>query len=380
MDLAHASQKKRNDPSVFFRLWPTPSTALIDACFVARALPAMSSFDGLFSLVESTLDSSAAHWLREHVEVPEALLRFSWHEQALHRVWLAEALNLCLLHTLVNAVPDGYRYVEEQARGGRKVVFDHGALRTVDWPHNGELPRGRQAFARLLEPLGFTDVRTYPLTKLNMTGWGYRQMDLPEDIAQFFVSELHPGRFSETFQSAVTRVVSSSRDPLGAEHVSILKRLQLTRHCSLPEAQALLPGLYRAFDRQHGAVLETDYRCLLDESAEMAWIATEGNRFNHLTDRVANLETTVAQQRALQRPMKDSIEVSATGRVMQTAYRACPVTRGLVDASGHYCEHQVPGSFVEFIQRKVDPDTGRLDLNFDSSNAQGIFKMTASKT
>ena len=50
------------------------------------------------------------------------------------------------------------------------------------------------------------------------------------------------------------------------------------------------------------------------------------------------------------------------------------------DASGHYCEHQVPGSFVEFIQRKVDPDTGRLDLNFDSSNAQGIFKMTASKT
>jgi len=64
---------------------------------------------------------------------------------------------------------------------------------------------------------------------------------------------------------------------------------------------------------------------------------------------------------------------------MQTAYRACTVTRELIDAQGLCREHQVPGSFVEFIQRKVDPDTGRIDLNFDSSNAQGIFKMTDSK-
>lgn len=339
----------------------------------------MSSFDGLFSLVESALDQPTAHWLREHVEVPPALQRFNWSEQSLHRVWLAQALNLCLFHTLVNAVPDGRRYVEEQARQGRKVVFDHGAIRTVDWPINGQLPRGRQAFARLLEPLGFTDVRTYPLTKLNMTGWGYRQMDLPEDIAQFFVSELHPGRFSEAFQHAVSRVVGSSLDPLQPEHLNLLNRLSLTRHCSLSEARTLLPALHRAFGRQHGVVHAADYQCLLNESAEMAWIATEGNSFNHLTDRVQDLNACVARQRELQRPMKDSIEVSASGRVMQTAYRACTVTRELIDAQGQCREHQVPGSFVEFIQRKVDPDNGRIDLNFDSSNAQGIFKMTDSK-
>ena len=339
----------------------------------------MPSFDALFSLVESVLGKPNASWLRDHVQVPEALHGFNLSEQALHRVWLAEALNLCLFHKLVDAVPDARRYVEEQAAQGRKVVFDHGAIRTVDWPSNGELPRGRLAFSRLLEPLGFTDVRTYPLTKLNMTGWGYRQMDLPEDIAQFFVSELHPGRFSEAFQGAVSQVVSSSRDPLQAEHLSILKQLQLTRHCTQHEAHTLLPALYRAFDRQHGVVHEADYQCLLNESAEMAWIATEGNSFNHLTDRVQDLEACVAQQRDQQRPMKDSIEVSASGRVMQTAYRACSVTRGLIDAQGHCRAHQVPGSFVEFIQRKVDPDTGRIDLNFDSSNAQGIFKMTDSK-
>ncbi len=177
----------------------------------------------------------------------------------------------------------------------------------------------------------------------------------------------------------MTRVVSSSRDPLTAEHLSILKRLRLTRHCSLEEALVLLPALYRAFDRQHGVVQLADYQTLLNESAEMAWIATEGNSFNHLTDRVIDLEAVVAEQNRLERPMKDSIEVSTSGRVMQTAYRACTVTRGLADAAGCVQEHQVPGSFVEFIQRKIDPDTDRLDLNFDSSNAQGIFKMTASK-
>jgi len=339
----------------------------------------MSSFEGLFSLVASVLGQPAAQWLEIHVEVPAALHDFSSHQDALHRVWLAEALNLCLLHKLVEAVPDGRRYVEEQVEDGRKVVFDHGAIRTVDWSANGELPRGRQAFSRLLEPLGFTDVRTYPLTKLGMTGWAYRQMDLPEDIAQFFVSELHPGRFSEPFQQAVGRVVGSSRDPLQAEHLSILERLRLTRHCALAEAQAVIAALYRAFDRQHGAVLLADYQTLLAESAEMAWIATAGNSFNHLTDRVDDLEATVARQRQLQRPMKDSIEVSTSGRVMQTAYRACTVTRGLIDAQGQYREHSVPGSFVEFIQRRIDPETARIDLNFDSSNAQGIFKMTASK-
>lgn len=338
----------------------------------------MTAFQGLFSLVASTVGQPAADWLKHRVDVPPALQDFSWSDEAVHRVWLAEALNLCLFHKLVEAVPDGLRYVDEQFENGRKVVFDHGAIRTVDWVENGELPRGRLAFSRLLEPLGFTDVRTYPLTKLNMTGWGYRQMDLPEDIAQFFVSELHPGRLSQAFQNAVSRVVTSSRDPLSAEDLSILKRLQTTRHCSLAEATRLLPGLYRAFGRQHGVVHEADYRQLLSESAEMAWISTEGNSFNHLTDRVENLEATVEEQIRRERPMKDSIEVSGSGRVMQTAYKACTVSRELLDANGVARAHQVPGSFVEFIQRKIDPDTGKLDLNFDSSNAQGIFKMTAS--
>jgi hypothetical protein len=43
-------------------------------------------------------------------------------------------------------------------------------------------------------------------------------------------------------------------------------------------------------------------------------------------------------------------------------------------------EREVPGSFYEFITRLRMPEKdGKrpLDLSFDSSNAQAIFKMTA---
>ncbi len=79
--------------------------------------------------------------------------------------------------------------------------------------------------------------------------------------------------------------------------------------------------------------------------------------------------------------MKPTIESSRSGRVRQTAFRADVVAREFLRDDGSVVHHQVPGSFYEFIQRDFvsDPATGhrRLDLAFDSSNAQGIFKMTA---
>lgn len=76
--------------------------------------------------------------------------------------------------------------------------------------------------------------------------------------------------------------------------------------------------------------------------------------------------------------MKDRIEVSGSGRVRQTAYRADWVERPFRNADGETVTLKVPGSFYEFIDRAVNPESGALDLKFDSGNAQGIFKMTAS--
>lgn len=299
---------------------------------------------------------------------------------AVPRAVLAQALNLLLFIDLLERVPSGRAYVEQVRSEGRRVRFDHGALRTVALSGMGDLPSGDASFARILEPLGYRVTGVYPLARLGMTGRGYTQIDRPEDLPQFFVSELHPERFSQPFQEAVRRVTGNSRDPLDAASLDLLG--QLTSAGELPQhaAARLLPVLRRCFGRHHEMTHLADYESLLSESAEMAWISTEGNAFNHVTDRVADIAALVDEQRALGRPMKDQIEVSRSGRVRQTAFKADPVERQFVGPTGMAVTRSVPGSFYEFIQRDMVREPNgqeRLDLAFDAGNAQGIFKMTA---
>lgn len=291
------------------------------------------------------------------------------------RVELAQALNMLLFEDVTRRVPMAAAYVGDAVRSGRKLVFDHGALRTVAW-HCGALPSGVAAFGRILEPLGFVVSGTYPLEKLGMTGRAFVHQDLPEHIAQFFVSELHPDRFSAQFQQAVSRVVGGSRDPLTQSAKALLRELGQNGSLSFDDSAQLLPNLVGCFDRQHVEPLFSDYETMLAESREMAWIATEGNAFNHATDRVADVFAVAEEQKRLGRPMKERVEVSASGRVKQTAFRAAEVERLFVGKDGALRSERVPGSFHEFITREEEKP-GVLDLRFDTSNATGIFKMTS---
>jgi hypothetical protein len=297
------------------------------------------------------------------------------------RAEIAHALNLVLFAGILERVPTGKAYTDDVAAAGGKVHFDHGALRTVRWPDNGALPAGEAAFTRILRPLGYRLNGTYPLDRIGMTGRSYAHEDAPEDIAQFFVSELHPERFSEGFQQAVGRVMRSSVDPLTPRAQALLWELERDAALPLPEAAELIGALARCFARQHATPRLEDYERLLAESAEMAWIATEGNAFNHATDRVDDVFAVAEAQKRLGRPIKDDVEVSRNGRVRQTAFRADPVLRAFVGMDGAEVVREVPGSFYEFITRDryVDDEQAltRTDLGFDAGNAQGIFKMTA---
>jgi hypothetical protein len=296
------------------------------------------------------------------------------------RAVLAQALNMALFDGLLARVPAARERVNEVVRGGGRVVFDHGALRTVATPFPNALPGGYAAFARILEPLGYRVSNVYPLARISMTGRSFTHEDHPEEIAQFFVSELHLSGFSAGFQSAAQRVLATSRDPLtpaAQERLAILAR---ERALSQADALTLLRDLVPCFGRQHAPPALADYEELLGESAEMAWIATEGHTFNHVTERVADVEAVAEEQKRRGRPMKDAVEVSRSGRIMQTAYFASPVRRALVEADGRPVAREVPGSFYEFIERARIPAAdgkGGLDLGFDSGNAQGIFRMTS---
>lgn len=334
------------------------------------------SLSSLHALVVGLVGQRRAERLFAILEIPEPLVRPL--SAKVSRAELAMAMNVLLLEENLRRVPYAALYVEDERRSGRRLTFDHGALRTVAAP-SGALPSGCTAFARFLEPLGYFVNGTYPLDRLGMTGRAYAHRDFPEGIPQFFVSELHPDRFSPAFQEAVGRVLADSKDPLSDSCQPHLRSLAELGELPFPAAQELLPELVSAFDRQHGIPALRDYEILRAESVEMAWIATEGNAFNHATDRVPDVAELTLRQQALGRPMKDEVEVSSSGRIIQTAYRAAEVERPFVDEGGRLVLRRVPGSFFEFITRKCEAD-GRLDLRFDASNAQAIFKMTAAET
>ncbi len=327
----------------------------------------------LWALLDGAVGMVRTVRLFEALAVHESLLQP--RAETVARAELAQALTMLLFEDVTRRVPMAAAYVGDTVREGKRLVFDHGALRTVAAP-SGELPAGEAAFRRILEPLGFECRDVYPLDRIGMTGRAYAHRDLPESIAQFFLSELHPERFSAGFQAAVARVVGASRDPLSAWAKEQLVALAANGSIAFADAVRLLPNLVACFDRQHGEPRWSDYEILLAESKEMAWIATEGNAFNHATDRVADVEATAARQRQLGRPVKPAVEISASGRVRQTAFRAAMVERLFVAADGSLRSEVVPGSFHEFITRHEEAP-GVLDLRFDSGNATAIFQMTS---
>lgn len=296
--------------------------------------------------------------------------------QRVSRATVAAALTAVLFADLLRRVPTAAAYVERVRSAGQRIAFDHGALRTIAGP-TGELPSGTAAFARILEPLGYRFAHLYPLERLRMTGRSYTHADLPYDLPQFFLSELHADRLGPDAQAAAARVFGGSRDPLGEREAALLGALAADG--SAPVALALegLPGLAAAFGVHHPTPLLADYETLRADSSEAAWIATEGNTFNHATDRVPDVAALADTLRAEGWPIKAEVEVSGNGRVLQTAFIADTVTRPFRGSGGETVERKVPGSFYEFITRHPDPATGRIDLTFDTANATGIFAVTS---
>ena len=339
----------------------------------------------LESILIPNIGTSRTERLLNILDIPVALIE----EQSLEvsRAAIAQALNMLLFEDLLERVPAAKTYATDCRLAGRKIMHDHGAVRTVLLDGMGTLPAGQEAITRILGPLGYALNGVYPLERLKMTGRSHAQVEFPEEIAQFFISEIHPDRFSQNFQQAVRNVTGSSINPLMPEAVALLAKLDRAHSLPVEQATQLLPLLTRCFGRQHQVPTLHDYEILLAESPEMAWISTEGNAFNHATSRVPDVDALAQELKLLGQPMKPTVETSQSGRVRQTAFLAARVRRWFrtaqADSNGipEQVEREVPGSFYEFITRMPLPDEkdGRsgLDLSFDSSNAQGIFKMTA---
>src|ERR1700753_1942087 len=162
--------------------------------------------------LEQVIGKERAERLFEVLVIPQGLLEESGDR--ISRAGIAQALNMMLFEDLLNRVPDAGKYADDRLRDGIKIMHDHGAVRTVALEGMGALPAGEEAITRILRPLGYALNGTYPLERLKMTGRSHAQAEYPQELAQFFISELHPDGFSEEFQTVVKRVTGTSHDPL----------------------------------------------------------------------------------------------------------------------------------------------------------------------
>jgi hypothetical protein len=334
----------------------------------------------LWRLIRAIAGDRAASEILDTLQIERTLLVES--TGGVTRAVFAMALNALLFQDLLARVPTGAAYVADRRRLHQRITFDHGALRTIRLGQGptGALPGGIDSFARILQPLGYTKAGVYPLDKLRMTGHAFMHREFPATLPQFFISELHVERFSVEFQAAAARVFGASRDPLSHDAHAALAAFAEQGRCEFQPAATALRELLAAFRCCHDTPDIADYQLLLAASPEAAWMATEGCAFNHATDRVADVNVTACEQRALSRPIKAEVEVSTTGSVRQTAFKADPVARTFRAEDGGTITMKVPGSFYEFISRDMivaSDGSPQLDLRFDSMNAQGIFKMTA---
>jgi hypothetical protein len=331
-------------------------------------------------LIRSLLGDRAADDILGTLQIDRAFLIES--AGAVSRGVFAMALNAVLFAELLSRVPTGAAYVADRRRQGERIVVDHGALRTVRLGATpaGVLPPASGSIARILEPLGYHVSGTHPLDTRRMLARVYTHREFPENLPQFFVSELQVDGFSSEFQAAAERVFGNSRDPLTRDAQAALDEFSGQGRCGMKLAVPTLREIVAAFGRRHDIPALADYRQLLAESAEAAWLATEGSTLHHAADRVSDVAMTACAQRSLGRPVRVGIETSAAGTVRQASFKADPVKRMFRAADGSEIEMTVPGSCYEFISRDLvtGPDgRARLDLRFDDRAAQGILKMTA---
>ena len=254
---------------------------------------------------------------------------------------LAQALNMVLFDDLLARAPSARAHVHDRLKNGEKVVHDHSVVATIASPHVGSLPIGREALGRVLVPLGFVESGSRRSWEGGVTEHTYLHADHPDDIAGFVVVEVHPHWFSRGFQAAAERVVQSSRDPLQAA-TAWLTALQSEGTVELADAIAILRALVACFDRQHATPSLDDYDLLRRESAEMAWIATEGNAVMQVAQRVA--ESNKRGPAVLRGDISEPVDLL----LLEPAY----VERPFRDSEGRMIGAPVPGPSLKLVRRE----------------------------
>ncbi|PIE01206.1 MAG: DUF1338 domain-containing protein [Acidobacteria bacterium] len=256
------------------------------------------------------------------------------------------------------------------------IENDHIAFRTLGVPH-----LGIRSLEKIFLHLGYAkkDAYSFPAKKLNAFWYAPPQPKYP----RIFISELRVKDLSAAAQEAIlkyTREVTS--DPVD--------------QLDLNDSQAIVDYLHQSLWR---TPTWKDYSLLADESEYAAWAIFNRYYLNHFTVSVHNLPEsyrTIAQFNAFIEShgfkLNDAggkAKTSQDGLLIQSSTVARLVEAEFEDEDGKMVTKSIPGSYVEFAERKVVPEFEHLKREhtyrehrrdgFEAANADKIFESTYSE-
>ncbi len=232
---------------------------------------------------------------------------------------------------------------------GEKVVNDHIAFRTFDYP-TINIEKLAQTFIKL----GYREVESYEFPKKKLKAKHY-EYTLAGDAPLIFISELITSEFSDFLQSVVHECSEKVEQNL------------------IESGQILYSG------NVWGPPLYKIYRLLLDESEYAAWLYYNGFCANHFTVLVNHLNNFSSLESVNQFLKNNGFELNDSGDEIKGSpemlLEQSSTKANLV--KGNFIEGQfdVTACYYEFAKRYEQAD-GTMFKGFIAKSADKIFEST----
>lgn len=253
------------------------------------------------------------------------------------------------------------------------IENDHIAFRTMGVPQ-----LGIQSLEKIFLHCGYDKRDRYSFEGKKLDAFWYSP---PQDqYPRIFISELRVGDLSPGAQA----IIKSYTAEVASDPVDRL---------NLDDGQAVDQFLHSPLWRMPTV---TDYDRLAEESEYAAWVITNRYYLNHFTISVHNLPTpynTIEMFNELVESsgfrLNDSggkAKISPDGLLIQSSTVAEVVGAEFDDGHGGTTHKMIAGSYVEFAERKIKPESvGKTHIarsdrrdGFEANNADKIFESTYS--
>jgi len=243
------------------------------------------------------------------------------------------------------------------------IENDHIAFRTLGVPH-----LGIASLEKIFLHLGYTRRDAYTFTKKKLLAYWY-QPPHPK-YPRVFISQLLIEQLSQPIQTILKTYTNTlSNDPVDTLNLDDAKAIDTFLHSPLWKAPTW-----------------EDYEAILQETEYGAWALFNKYYLNHFTISIHRLPAPVNTLQKFNQfletlgiVLNDSngiIKKSADGLLLQSASVAEKLSESFLHLDGRTKTHILPGSYVEFAERLVDPKSGQRRDGFDAGNADTIFEST----